>query len=283
MKSDKKVVLLTGASTGMGFEIMTRLAEEGYYLCVLSRHPELLRSDLLGGRWQDRIDVFCVDLKERESVDKAVGEILKLYGRIDIVINNAGYGLVATLEEVDDSEMLEQFDVNLFGLVRVTRAVLPVMRRRRSGVIVNISSFLGRVGLPLLSFYNASKYAVEGITDSLRLELAPFGIRVHSVMPGFFSTQFARSNLRLNKGIESEDSPYRNLSRRLAPKVLRQINEGNDPRLVAEAILKILKDPDAPVRIPVGETARKFLTMRRELSDKEYERRVMEFYGIETE
>jgi len=281
--SDKKVVLLTGASTGMGFEMMTRLAEEGYRLCVLSRHPELLRSDLLGGRWQDRIDVFGVDLKERKSVDKAVGEIWELYGRIDIVINNAGYGLVATLEEVEEAEMLEQFDINLFGLVRVTRAVLPAMRHRRGGVIVNISSFLGRVGLPLLSFYNASKYAVEGITDSLRLELAPFGIRVHSVMPGFFSTQFARSNLQINAGIESEDSPYRSLSRRLAPKVLRQINEGDDPRLVAEAILKILKDPDAPVRIPVGEMASRFLTMRRELSDKEYERRVMEFYGIEPE
>ena len=267
----------------MGFEMMTRLAEEGYRLCVLSRSPELLCSDLLGGRWQDRIDVFGVDLKERKSVDKAVGEIWELYGRIDIVINNAGYGLVATLEEVEEAEMLEQFDINLFGLVRVTRAVLPAMRRRRSGVIINISSFLGRVGLPLLSFYNASKYAVEGITDSLRLELAPFGIRVHSVMPGFFSTQFARSNLQINAGIESEDSPYRSLSRRLAPKVLRQINEGDDPRLVAEAILKILKDPDAPVRIPVGEMASRFLTMRRELSDKEYERRVMEFYGIEPE
>ncbi len=283
MKSNEKVVLLTGASTGMGFEMMTRLAEEGYLLCVLSRSPELLCSDLLGGRWQDRIDVFGVDLKERESVDKAVGEIWELYGRIDIVINNAGYGLVATLEEAEEAEMLEQFDINLFGLVRVTRAVLPAMRHRRSGVIINISSFLGRVGLPLLSFYNASKYAVEGITDSLRLELASFGIRVHSVMPGFFSTQFARSNLQINAGIESEDSPYRNLSRCLAPKVLRQINEGDDPRLVAEAILKILKDPDAPVRIPVGETARRFLTMRRELSDKEYERRVMEFYGIEPE
>ncbi|WP_292662801.1 SDR family oxidoreductase [Nitratifractor sp.] len=283
MKSNGKVVLLTGASTGMGFEMMTRLAAAGYRLCVLSRSPELLRSDLLGGRWQERIDVFGVDLKERESVDKAVGETLELYGQIDVLINNAGFGLVSTLEEVEDSEMLEQFDVNLFGLVRVTRAVLPTMRRQGEGVIVNISSFLGRVGLPLLSFYNASKYAVEGITDSLRLELAPFGIRVHSVMPGFFSTQFARSNLRINAGIEQEDSPYRSLSRRLAPKVLRQINEGNDPRLVAEAILKILENPEAPVRIPVGETARRFLTMRRELNDKEYERRVMEFYGIETE
>ncbi|WP_456431432.1 SDR family oxidoreductase [Nitratifractor sp.] len=274
------VSVLTGASTGMGFEILAELVRRGYRVAALTRSPELLDAKLLGKALADRVEVHAVDLRSRDSIDRAVERILHNCGRIDALINNAGYGLVSTLEEVEDREMIEQFEINLFGLVRVTRAVLPAMRDRREGVIVNISSFLGRVGLPLLSFYNASKYAVEGITDSLRMELAPFGIRVHSVMPGFFSTQFARSNLRLNASIGDGDSPYAPLVETLLSRVQGEINGGDDPRLVALAVAELLENPDAPVRVPVGRMARKFLSMRRELEDREYERRVREYYGI---
>lgn len=282
MAERRQSILISGASTGMGFETLRLFAQKGYRVFACTRDPELLQERLMRQRIEG-VEVLYVDLHSAASVHSAVESLTQKAGTIDILVNNAGYGLVSTLEEVSDEEMIDQFQINLFGLVRMTRAVLPLMRKRRSGVIVNISSFLGRVGLPLLSFYNASKYAVEGITDSLRLELAPWNIRVHSVMPGFFNTQFARKNLRINAAVQSPDSPYARLSETLAPRVIRQINEGNDPRLVAEAIWQIAEDPDAPVRVAVGDIARQFLTMRRELSDKEYERRVMEYYGIDVE
>ncbi len=275
-------ILVSGASTGMGYETVRLFAEKGYRVFATTRDPERLQ-EKLSGEGIEGVMVLPADLHSRVSVREAVATVLDKAGTIDILVNNAGYGLVSTLEEVNEKEMIDQFQINLFGLVRMTREVLPSMREKRSGVIVNISSFLGRVGLPLLSFYNASKYAVEGMTDSLRLELADWNIRVHSVMPGFFDTQFARRNLRVNASIRDPGSPYARLTEILAPRVIRQINEGNDPRLVAEAILQIVEDPDAPVRVAVGEMARRFLTMRRELSDKEYERRVMEYYGIPAE
>jgi len=275
-------ILISGASTGMGYETVRLFAEQGYRVFATTRDPQRLQEKLLE-EGIEGVEVLPTDLHSRASVREAVATVLSKAGTIDILVNNAGYGLVSTLEEVSEEEMIDQFQINLFGLVRMTREVLPSMRRKRSGIIVNISSFLGRVGLPLLSFYNASKYAVEGMTDSLRLELADWNIRVHSVMPGFFDTQFARKNLRVNAAIGDPGSPYASLTETLAPRVIRQINEGNDPRLVAEAILQIVEDPEAPVRMAVGEMARKFLTMRRELSDKEYERRVMEYYGITAE
>lgn len=272
-------ILVSGASTGMGYETVRLFAEKGYRVFATTRDPGRLQ-EKLSREGIEGVEVLPADLHSRVSVREAVATVLDKAGTIDILVNNAGYGLVSTLEEVTEEEMIDQFQINLFGLVRMTREVLPSMRKKRSGIIVNISSFLGRVGLPLLSFYNASKYAVEGMTDSLRLELADWNIRVHSVMPGFFDTQFARKNLRVNAAIRDPGSPYARLSETLAPRVIRQINEGNDPRLVADAILQIVEDPDAPVRVAVGEMARRFLTMRRELSDKEYERRVMEYYGI---
>ena len=272
-------ILVSGASTGMGYETVRLFAEKGYRVFATTRDPGRLQ-EKLSREGIEGVEVLPADLHSRVSVREAVATVLDKAGTIDILVNNAGYGLVSTLEEVTEEEMIDQFQINLFGLVRMTREVLPSMRKKRSGIIVNISSFLGRVGLPLLSFYNASKYAVEGMTDSLRLELADWKIRVHSVMPGFFDTQFARKNLRVNAAIRDPGSPYARLTETLAPRVIRQINEGNDPRLVADAILQIVEDPDAPVRVAVGEMARRFLTMRRELSDKEYERRVMEYYGI---
>jgi short-subunit dehydrogenase len=219
-----------------------------------------------------------MDIRSIESVQQAIGQI----GQIDVLVNNAGYGLVATVEEVTEEEMRAQFDINLFGLLRVCKAVIPMMRTQQSGVIINISSFLGKIGLPLLTLYNASKYAVEGVTDSLRYELRPFGIRVHSVMPGFFDTNFARENLVTNAQTFSEDSAYASMVSRLAPTIVEQINGGNDAMEIAQLIHAIMIDPQSPARQTAGDKARKFIPMRRELSDEDFERRVRAYYGLES-
>ncbi len=266
----KKSLLITGASSGMGKACALHLAEQGYLVYAGSRTPEKLAG------LHEKIHPVQLDVADAVSVKEAVACIKE----VDVLINNAGYGLVSSVEEFNESQMHQQFEVNVFGLLRVTKAVVPKLRQRNGGVIINISSFLGKIGLPLLTFYNASKYAVEGITDSLRYELHDFNIRVHSVMPGFFDTEFARKNLVVNERTFEENSPYYHLAKELAPQIIEQINHGNDPMWVAQTVEKIIEDPHFPARVTVGEKARKFIPMRKELSDEDFERRVREYYGI---
>jgi NAD(P)-dependent dehydrogenase (short-subunit alcohol dehydrogenase family) len=270
MKDEQKSVLITGASSGMGRATARYLASRGYLVYAASRTPNTLEN------LSENIIPLEMDITDPQSVQYAVEQI----ERIDILVNNAGYGLVSTVEEVTEEQMVAQFDVNVFGALRVCKAVIPKMRVQGSGVIINISSFLGKIGLPLLTFYNASKYAVEGITDSLRYELRDFGIRVHSVMPGFFDTNFARDNLVTNSETFSKDSAYASLVSTLAPTIVQQINGGNDATEVAKLIHGIITDPQSPARQTSGDKARKFIPMRQELSDEDFERRVRVSYGL---
>ncbi len=267
--NEKKVVLVTGASSGMGRATAIFLASKGFRVYAGSRTPEKLKHE-------ENIHPIHLDITDLDSIQTAVQKI----GDIDILINNAGYGLVASVEEVEEAQMQAQFDVNVFALLRVCKAVIPSMRRQKSGIIINISSFLGKIGLPLLTLYNASKYAVEGITDSLRYELSPFNIRVHSIMPGFFETNFARDNLVTNAQTFSDQSPYAPLVSTLAPAIIEQINNGNDATEVAALILEIIQDKNFKARVTAGEKASKFIPMKKELSDEDFERRVREYYKL---
>ncbi len=221
-----------------------------------------------------------LDITDQESIDKATELIYKEHKQIDVLINNAGYGLVSTVEDVTEEEMLAQFNINVFGVLRVCKAVIPIMREKENGVIINISSFLGKIGLPLLTMYNSSKYAVEGITDSLRYELKEFNIRVHSIMPGFFDTNFARGNLVTNAKTFAEDSAYSSLVSNLAPVIVEQINSGNSAAEIGEMILEVINNDKFPARATIGDKAKKFIPMRKELSDEDFERRVREHYNL---
>ncbi len=267
----KKIVLITGASSGMGRATVLFLAQHDFIVYAGSRTPEKLL-DIK----HPNIFPLKMDITNPVSIKQAIVSISK----IDVLINNAGYGLVSTVEDMDEEQMFEQFNINVFGVLRVCKEVIPIMRERQSGIIINISSFLGKIGLPLLSFYNSSKYAVEGITDSLRYELRDFNIRVHSVMPGFFDTNFARGNLVINQTTFKTNSPYVKIVSNLAPQIVNQINNGNDAVLVAQTILKIIENDKFPARVTVGEKASKFIPMRKELSDEDFERRVREYYSL---
>jgi len=264
-------VLITGASSGMGKTTTLFLAQNGFTVYAGSRTPEKL-ADVT----HQNIHPLKLDITDFQSIKTVVDSI----GQIDILINNAGYGLVSSVEEVDEEQMQNQFNINVFGLLRVCKAVIPRMREQKSGIIINISSFLGKIGLPLFTFYNASKYAVEGITDSLRYELRDFDIKVHSIMPGFFDTNFARENLVTNPHTFGENSPYKKIVDTLIPTIAEQINGGDDTAEVAELILKIIRDEKFPARVTAGEKARKFIPMKRELSDEDFERRVREYYKL---
>jgi len=271
MKHHQKVVLVTGASSGMGRATVVYLASQGFIVYAGTRTPQKL-FDIQS----ENIRPIRLDITDLKSIEEAIFPIEK----IDILINNAGYGLVSTVEDVREEEMVEQFNVNVFGIMRLCKAVIPKMRRQGDGVIINISSFLGKIGLPLLTFYNASKYAVEGITDSLRYELSDFNIRVHSIMPGFFDTNFAKENLVMNTKTFEEHSPYAKLVSTLAPTIVEQINTGNDTAEVAHMILEIIENTDSSARQTAGDKAKKFIPMKQELSDEDFERRVRAYYNL---
>lgn len=270
-----KVVLISGASSGMGRASAEFLAKQGFVVYAATRNVDEFKDN-----FDENILPLHLDLKDQKSIDKAVELIKQNHKKIDVLVNNAGYGLVSTVEDVSEDEMLDQFDVNVFGVLRLTKRIIPIMRENKSGVIINISSFLGKIGLPLLTLYNSSKYALEGITDSLRYELKDFNIRVHSIMPGFFDTKFARENLAVNKKLFDENSPYKNTVSTLAPVIVDQINNGNSADEVARMIYEIIKDPKFPARATVGDKAKKFIPMKKELSDEDFERRVMEYYNL---
>ena len=271
MQTQQKVVLITGTSSGMGRATVVYLAAQGYLVYAGSRTPQKL-FDIQS----KNIRPILLDITDMQSIDKA----LLYLPKIDILINNAGYGLVSTVEDVSEEEMFAQFNVNVFGVMRMCKAVIPKMRRQEDGIIINISSFLGKIGLPLLTFYNASKYAVEGITDSLRYELRDFNIRVHSIMPGFFDTHFAKENLATNAKTFEEHSPYATLVASLAPTIVEQINHGNDAQEVAQMIFESITDKESPARQTVGDKAKKFIPMKKELSDEDFERRVRAYYHL---
>lgn len=269
-----KVVLVTGASSGIGRVTALFLAQQGYIVYAGTRTPAKFSITL------DNLHVIALDITDNDSIKQAITIIQHEQGQLDVLVNNAGYALVSAIEDATEKEMLNQFNINVFGIFRLCKAITPIMRANNSGVIINISSFLGKVGLPLFTFYNASKYAVEGITDSLRYELKPFNIRVHSIMPGFFNTNFAKGNLVVNNAINSADTPYKQLTENLLPSIVEQINQGNEPKEAAELILKVIENDDSAARLTVGDKARKFIAMRQELTDEDFERRVMDYYNL---
>ena len=276
-----KVTLVTGATSGMGKATVLLLASKGYEVYGGARNlsdGEALVAEAKGQGIP--LKTVPLDVTDDGSVRAAVSRVAKESGRLDHLVNNAGFGFLGTMEEATDSEILRQFDVNVFGVGRMCRAVLPLMRAQGSGVIVNISSWLGRMGFPLLTYYNASKYAVEAITDSLRYEVAPFGIRVHSVLPGLFGTRFVSKGLVANPATVSPESPYAALADKLVPVVAKKINEGPDPVAVAEAVLRVIEDAGSPIRTPVGVEAETFVPMAQQLSDEVFEAKVKENFGL---
>lgn len=274
-----KTVLITGATSGMGKETALLLAEHGYnvYAGVRNASQELLDEAEKRGV---KVNTVTLDVQDTASIQKAVEHVMAKEGKIDVLVNNAGFGLLATLEEGTDEEIFQQFDVNVFGLIKMTREVLPHMRAAKSGVVINISSFLGKMGLPLLSHYNASKYAVEGITDSLRFEVAPFGIRVHSVLAGLFGTNFVKKGLVANSKTTSADSPYKDLVAHFAPIVAQAINEGPDPLPIAQAVKNIIENEASDIAVEVGKEAELFVPMRKSMDDKAFEQKVKEVFGL---
>jgi short-subunit dehydrogenase len=259
-----ETVLITGASSGIGKATALLLKQQGYNVYATARRVEKMDDLKAQG-----INILPIDVTNEQSMDNAVAAIYKEAGSIDVLINNAGYGSYGSLEDVTMEEARYQVEVNVFGLARLTQLVLPAMREARHGTIVNISSVGGTSGEPLGSWYHATKYAVEGLTDSLSLELRPFGIKVFVVQPGPIITEWgpiAAENILKVSG----HTAYADQARRTA-KILRKINDpsfGSDPKVIAETILKGLKAKHPKMRYASGNGAKLGMFLRKHLSDK---------------
>ena len=260
----KKRVLLTGASSGIGLASAYLLSDRGYQVVGAVRDPQALRQRLTRERGAaPAFQLVRMDLTDPASVDSGFAEALSLLGGIDILINNAGQGELGSVEDTDLVDSRALFEVNYFSVVRLVKLVVPAMRARGSGIVLNLGSIVHDLQFPFKAQYCASKSALTGFTLSLRYELHPHRIRVHILEPGWVRSEFHN---RLRPVIK-DGSPY---APRLKP--FLDFSRDSDPaipdgRAVAEIILATLENPKAPVRIPVGREARKFRLARRFLSN----------------
>ncbi|WP_433583360.1 SDR family oxidoreductase [Paenibacillus amylolyticus] len=251
------VALITGTSSGFGMLTAITLAKQGYRVVAtmrdLSRREELVKLAEQAGV-AERMQYVQLDVTDAESVDKAVGTALLNNGRIDILVNNAGFAVGGFIEEVSMEEWRRQMDTNLFGLIAVTRAVLPVMREQKQGLIVNLSSVSGLSGFPGYAPYAASKFAVEGFTESLRHEMSSFGVRVVLVEPGAYRTPI------WNKGLgeihRSEDSPYKHKLDAVLRYSQHASETAPDPQEVADLIGRIARMRAPRLRYALGKGSR---------------------------
>jgi short-subunit dehydrogenase len=212
----EQVVLITGASSGIGEALALRLAESKTKMVLAARREGVLQTvkDLVirkGGE----VLVVPTDMADPQQVKALASKALDHFGQVDVLVNNAGFGQMGPIEEVNEEAVQRQFDVNVFGLLTLTRALLPHMRQRQQGLIMNISSVAGQISMPFSGIYNASKHAVEAISDALRVEVAPFGIRVVVVEPGPVSTEFFRVAAEKTASVVAQNSPYQEVLERM--------------------------------------------------------------------
>ncbi|MBA3310512.1 MAG: SDR family NAD(P)-dependent oxidoreductase [Nocardioidaceae bacterium] len=268
-----RVVLITGCSSGIGKATAVAFHEAGWTVYASARRPETL-ADLAGLG----VQTLALDVLDEDSMTAAVAAVHARYGVLDVLVNNAGYALQMPVEEATMEEVRRQFETNVFGLVRLTQLVLPGMRARHSGRIINVSSMGGRFTLPGGSMYHASKHAVEAISDALRLEVAPFGVKVVVVQPGPVRTEFGGTAVGglTPSGIDGDTGPYADFKHRLAAAYAsaydgRRPGAASAPRRVAGVIVKASTVRSPRSRYLIGPVARAFVTSRRLLPDKAFD------------
>lgn len=270
-RSCRKVALVTGASSGMGKSFAQALLAEGLTVYAAARRVEVM-SDLerAGAR------VMQMDISRDEDVQAVVHRIGQAHGGVDLLVNNAGFGLYGAIEDIPIDKARYQFEVNLFGTARVTRAVLPHMRQQRDGRIINISSMGGRMYTPLGGWYHASKHALEGWSDCLRLELAPFGIDVVIIEPGVIDTGFA--DVLIDPLLErSGEGPYADMARAVAAATEASYAKGqaSAPEVIVKLLLKAVRASRPGTRYVGGKFARPLIFIRKWGGDRLFDKTVM--------
>jgi NAD(P)-dependent dehydrogenase (short-subunit alcohol dehydrogenase family) len=266
----QKVAIVTGSSSGMGFETSLILARNGFYTFATTRKLDGEGSNQLTDITKNEklpLQVIRLDVNDDKSVKDAIDAIVKEKDRIDVVVNNAGYDLMGALEETSLDELKGQFETNLFGAVRLMQAVIPIMRKQGGGIIVNITSLGGRIAFPLNSAYHATKFALEGLSESIQYELEPFGIKIIVIEPGGVGSNFLK-NLKM---VSKANSPYGPIQNSMSEYFKQWAQNLTHPSEVAKAILQAVTSDNPDFRYVVGKDAMMVLESRKSMSDREFQ------------
>lgn len=267
-----QTVFITGASTGIGRASVELFRDRGWNVAATMRKPAE-HADLAS----DRVRTIALDVTKKATIAPALGEALEAFGRVDVLVNNAGYGTLGPFEAATDEQIERQIATNVTGLMLVTREFLPHFRERKFGVIINISSVGGRATFPLFSLYHATKWAVEGFSESLHFELEPLGIRVKIVEPGAIETDFSSRSLDMlhKEGLHAYDD--------LVARFRENWSKGrtySSPKMVAEVIYQAAMDGSTQLRYLAGEDAKMVIETRAKISQEEYDAMVRGRLGI---
>jgi NAD(P)-dependent dehydrogenase (short-subunit alcohol dehydrogenase family) len=268
--SNNKVAVVTGSSTGIGYETSLILARNGFLIYPTMRNlnkSENIKS--VATKENLPIRIKQLDVTDDVSVKNAIQTISSEAGRIDVLVNNAGYGLNGAFEDLGMDEIKAQYETNVFGLIRTTQAVLPIMRRQKSGTIVNISSGAGRFGFPTGSAYVSTKFAVEGLSESMSYELESFGIKVVIVEPGVIRTNFG-DGLIVAKKSQDPNSPYSQMMQRSAAGFEKMMKNASSPDVVAKVVLNAIRDENPSLRYLAGSDVETWLGGKRKVADEEF-------------
>ena len=267
--TNHKVAVVTGSSSGIGYETSLMLARNGFLTYATMRN--LNKSEnikLVATKENLPIRINQLDVTDDVSVKNTVQAILSETGRIDVLVNNAGYGLNGAFEDLAMDEIKAQYETNVFGLIRTTQSVLPIMRRQKSGIIVNISSGAGRFGFPGSSAYISTKFAVEGLSESMSYELEPFGIKVVLVEPGVIRTNFVTV---VAKKSQDPNSPYSQIMQKTATAFENMMaNASSSPDIVAKVVLNAVTNENPNLRYLAGKDVETWLDSKRNMSDEEF-------------
>lgn len=264
-----KVILITGASSGIGRITAKYLSDKGFIVYGTSRNPKPA---------SENFNLIALDVLSKESIDNALELILEKEGKIDVLINNAGMGITGPVEETPTDEMRKVFETNFFGAIEVIKTVLPSMREQRGGLIINITSIAGYMGLPFRGIYSATKGALEIVSESISMEVQKFGVKITNVAPGDFATNIASGRYHTPA---FEDSVYKDVYQKNLDLMNEHVNDGNDPIEMAEKIYRIINNSTPKLHYKVGAFMQKLsIILKRVLSDRMYEKILMRHYGM---
>jgi short-subunit dehydrogenase len=265
-----KVVLITGGSSGIGKSVGEFLQAKGFKVYGTSRNPQNYPDS--------KFPIIALDVTKQDTIKSCIATVLENEAQINVLINNAGAGITGPLEEIPDVEIKRNFETNFFGPINVIKAVLPGMRNHKSGLIINVTSIAGYMGLPYRGVYSASKGALELVTESFRMELKDFNIEMTNVAPGDFATNIAVG--RYHSPV-LENSPYKEKYDYSLKMMDTHVDDGSDPKQMAEAIYKIINTDNPKIHYKIGAFMQKFsIVLKRILPDKLYERLLMNHYKL---
>ncbi|HNQ26966.1 MAG TPA: SDR family oxidoreductase [Aquaticitalea sp.] len=265
-----KVVLITGASSGIGKSIGEFLTDKGLFVFGTSRNPERYENS--------KFELLQLDVSDVVSIRKAIQTVIDRQGRLDVLVNNAGAGITGPIEETPMEAIKQNFETNFFGPINVIKAVLPQMRQQNSGLIINITSIAGYMGLPYRGIYSASKGALELITEAMRMEIKDFNVQMANVAPGDFATNIAAGRYHAPL---LDNSPYKTPYGNTLQLMNEHVDGGKDPQLMAKAIFKIINTRNPRIHYKVGEFMQQFsIVLKRILPDKVYEKMLQNHYKL---